>query len=142
MNDTFSAKIVKLRGTKSRRELAAAINMTEGAIRSYENGTSPSLEVAQKIASYFDVSLDWLAGREGYTLSSEPIVLDENTRKTIAKAGELIKTISGKSKRILIDPDDLSSVFTELLTYSIQQDANDGEMDNIVDFQFQRNVRR
>ncbi len=116
--------------------------MTEGAIRSYENGTSPSLEAALKIASHFDVSLDWLAGRQGFTLSSGPVEFDENTRKTITKAGELLRTISKKSKRILIDPDDLSTVFTELLTYSIQQNANGGEMDNIVDFQFQRNVRR
>ncbi len=50
-------------------ELAKAVGVTSNTISSYEksdiegNGKKPTLENAQAIAEYFNVSLDWLCGR-------------------------------------------------------------------------------
>lgn len=49
----------------SRNELAKRINVTERAIQYYENGERmPKANVLVAIADYFNVSVDWLLGRE------------------------------------------------------------------------------
>lgn len=46
------------------KELSSQIGVTYQAIGAYRDGRSfPALEIAQKIADYFDVSLDYLSGR-------------------------------------------------------------------------------
>jgi repressor LexA len=59
-------KIKDLRIEKkiSQNELAKILGLTQQAISAYENGLrEPDLETLNKIANYFNVSLDWLAGR-------------------------------------------------------------------------------
>jgi len=141
LKDDFSKRLTLLRGTQSRRDFASDIGVSEGSIRTYENGSSPSLETAKRIADKYNVSLDWLAGREGLFTSPHEVgqlELSSDTIRTINKAGALLEVIALKSKRILIEPTDLSAQFTEMLTYSIQQDLTNEKMDNVVDFQVRR----
>lgn len=59
-------RIKYLRAEKgiSQNELAKALGLTQQAISAYENGLrEPDLETLQKIADFFDVSLDYLLGR-------------------------------------------------------------------------------
>lgn len=51
--------------TISRNELAKKVNVTERAIEYYEkNQRVPRANVLVAIADYFNVSVDWLLGRE------------------------------------------------------------------------------
>lgn len=44
-------------------KLAEAIGSTKSALSRYENGTmEPGLKVLRKLAEYFGVTMDWLAG--------------------------------------------------------------------------------
>jgi len=63
--NTFGDKISYLRKDrqKTQEEVAAATGTTKSTISKYErNLVDPTLESAKKIANYFMVSLDWLAG--------------------------------------------------------------------------------
>ena len=51
----------------SQREIAKELNISHGAWGNYEAGTrEPSIEMLIKICDYFDVSMDFLVGRENY----------------------------------------------------------------------------
>lgn len=145
LSTEFSKRLIQLRGAKSRRDFASEIGVSEGAIRMYENGSWPSLEVALRIAENYNVSIDWLAGRDGLMLApnqDSAHELSADTIMTIAKAGALLEAIASKSKRILIDPKDLSGQFTEMLSYSIQEDLTSEKMDNVIDFQVRKSEHR
>ena len=63
----FSERLKALRQDKglTQRELAESVGMTASSFSAYENGTkTPSLSVAIAISDTYDVSLDWLIGRE------------------------------------------------------------------------------
>lgn len=62
--DRFS-ELVPNRGDVAR--LAEATGMNDSILSKYKRGiTEPTFPQAVLIAEYFDVSLDWLAGRDGY----------------------------------------------------------------------------
>lgn len=66
-NDKFDARLKELRKRfgVSQEELAQYLNMGRTAIANYESGlTMPSVEVLDKLASYFGVSTDYLLCRE------------------------------------------------------------------------------
>lgn len=53
----------------TQKELAKILNITDKAYWSYESGrTEPNIETLIKIADYFDVSLDYLCGRQNKNL--------------------------------------------------------------------------
>lgn len=73
MNTNFSERLKLLRREKniSAEDLANELNINKSTISRYENDkTEPYLPIVLKIAKYFDVSLDWIAGisniRESY----------------------------------------------------------------------------
>lgn len=137
----FKQRMDEIRGRQSRSAFAQAIGVSEGAVRTYEKGAVPSLEVAVRMANYGNVSLDWLTCRDGsqkHVYVENSIELDENVIKTINLAGELIEKIATKSKRILISPTDLSKTFVELLHFVIEENSNEETIDNIVDFQIKK----
>lgn len=141
----FKKRMEEIRGRQSRSAFALAIGVSEGAVRTYEKGAVPSLDVAVRMANYGNVSLDWLTGRDGshkHIYLESTIELDENVIKTIDLAGELIEKIATKSKRILISPTDLSKTFVELLHFVIEEDSNEETIDNIVEFQIKKRDKK
>ena len=58
-------KLLRKQKNLTQKQLAENLNMSERCIRSYEiNQRKPTFESAIKIAEFFNVSLDYLAGRE------------------------------------------------------------------------------
>jgi transcriptional regulator with XRE-family HTH domain len=65
-------------------ELGVKLNMPKSSLSRYENGESdPSIETVKKIASFFNVSIDWLAGlsdsrnsEQNYDFTYKDIVLE------------------------------------------------------------------
>lgn len=62
-------ELVSTRGEMAKVEAGTGID--SGLLSKYKNGrVEPTLPNAVAIADYFDVSLDWLAGREGFERDS------------------------------------------------------------------------
>lgn len=62
-------ELVSTRGEMAKVEAGTGID--SGLLSKYKNGrVEPTLPNAVAIADYFDVSLDWLAGRDGYERDS------------------------------------------------------------------------
>lgn len=67
MNEIFSNRLKELRleAGISQRTLANAINATQKAVDFWEKGINePKLSFLIKLAQYFNVSIDYLAGLE------------------------------------------------------------------------------
>ena len=59
-------RIKQLRGNMSRRAFAKTIDLPEGTLRNYEQGTSqPKFDALCQISQKLDVSLDWLVFGKG-----------------------------------------------------------------------------
>jgi phage repressor protein C with HTH and peptisase S24 domain len=65
--ETFTSRLQEAIGTKSVRMFAAAVDLSEGALRKYLKGTSlPQIDKACLIANEAGVSLDWLITGKGF----------------------------------------------------------------------------
>ena len=78
----FGAKLSELRKAKclTRKQLAAALNLSEVTITSYEGGKrQPSFEIIFELANFFGVTVDELLGHSGITRNRiiEDYQLDE-----------------------------------------------------------------
>lgn len=86
MEERIFAKRIKelrIKNKVSQQELATHLDMTPTGVSYWESGKSvPSLETIQKIADFFNVTIEYL---------TKDIEMDENDRRTILfrKAGEV-----------------------------------------------------
>jgi len=61
----ITLKMLRLSRGLSQHELARDLELSAVTISGYETGKrEPSLEILERIADYFDVSIDFLLGRE------------------------------------------------------------------------------
>lgn len=70
----FSDRLKQLRTFRNitQAQLAKEAGITNRACRRYESGENePTLSILQAIADYFDVSVDYLMGRDNYWQDSE-----------------------------------------------------------------------
>ncbi len=70
----FSLRLKELRNKLniSQQKLADALGLKRTTIAGYETkGREPSIEILNKIANYFNVSIDYLTGREELTPDQE-----------------------------------------------------------------------
>ena len=82
----------------TQRELADKINVTEVTISRYLSGErSPRIEIVNKIAEYFDVSIDYLLGRVDVRKDTTSAPAD----KEFANFYESYKDLDDSDKEIL-----------------------------------------
>lgn len=63
--DLFRTRLKKLRGNKSMRTVSELSGIQSDLVRRYERGESiPSCQSIDALADYFEVSVDWLMGRD------------------------------------------------------------------------------
>ncbi len=60
----FYVRVKELQGTLNDAAFARKTGVPVATMKRYASGSSPSVEVAMKIADSFGVSLDWLCGRD------------------------------------------------------------------------------
>jgi transcriptional regulator with XRE-family HTH domain len=53
--------------------VAKSLNLSSGSVTAWKGGTEPSLSAVSKIADYFNVSTDYLLGREADTVSDRQL---------------------------------------------------------------------
>ncbi len=115
----FENRIKQLRNEKNiyQKELAKVIGVSSGAIAMYETGKrSPDKDILDKLASYFNVSVDYLLGRTNEkitvdkvkaTLASDPDLAnfwDELLkRKDLQSLYKQTKNLSPKAVKQVID---------------------------------------
>jgi transcriptional regulator with XRE-family HTH domain len=101
--DKFAARLNELRREKgiTGEELAKIIGVNKATISRYENGvlTSPTLGVLKKLADYFDVSIDYIAGtsnirEKGITAAALSEIfrsLDDDRKKKLMSFANYLK---------------------------------------------------
>ncbi|MEA4895246.1 MAG: helix-turn-helix domain-containing protein [Oscillospiraceae bacterium] len=131
------------KGAATKTELADAIGITRQSISKYTNGkSSPSLDIAIKIASHYKVSLDYLAGISEHTAIEKDVKqtcmytgLTEAAVTTLAQINEdkkhplKIKIISQliESKKL----DDIAGLLEKSLVKANQYSFLYGDGENI-----------
>lgn len=86
MSHTFSAGLLELRRRKSlsQRQAAAELGISQALLSHYENGLrEPKLDFLVKVCDYYDVSADYLLGRE------RPAQYTDEARELIARMRRL-----------------------------------------------------
>ncbi|WP_172599191.1 XRE family transcriptional regulator [Rhizobium leguminosarum] len=66
----FSDRLKELQGTLRDADFARKTGVSVQTLKRYEDGSSPSIDIARKIADACNVSLDWLSDRSGLRNSS------------------------------------------------------------------------
>lgn len=82
-------------------ELERKCNLGNGSIKRWENGSSPSLKAVSQIADYFDVSIDYLAGRTPQRDKFEEWNKKYNVKR-LAEEAKLFDTL-GSIKKVFSD---------------------------------------
>lgn len=81
-------RLFELRSEKrlSQREIAKIFNVSQGTYNNWENArTQPSLEQLIALADFFDVSVDYLIGKEDfYSGSDSSIRLNDKQKRLLA----------------------------------------------------------
>lgn len=115
----FGQRLRSLRDKRNltQKELAKVFNLSESAIGMYERGErEPSLEVLEGFADYFEVSLDYLAGKVDYPKKT---VLTPDLIDYLEKQDDL--HIGGRP----LDPDKKKIVLDFLKTVLLSNDKQE-----------------
>ena len=120
-------RIKELRKLKNltQRELAKQIGITQPALSNYEDGRDPEISILTKLADFFEVSVDYLIGREpkGKTIKSYHYYII-NEDYTLKKLGVTAPT--SESEVPVLDKSEF-----EALKYSLE--LNDSLPDSLHD---------
>ncbi len=103
---TFSERLKEIREANdySRKDLAAAVNVTTAAISNYENGNrEPDIKTLIRISDYLNVSVDYLIGQ------TDVNVRPNDMKKLYCKdisTGQLLSkllNLNTSSRRLLVE---------------------------------------
>ena len=86
--DLFGKNLKRLRTNAklTQQELATKLKVAPSTIGMYESGKRmPDTEILNKLANMFNVSIDYLLGRETQNITSDSIVLNQRDKRDIAK---------------------------------------------------------
>lgn len=106
-DNMFAQRLRELRKRKklTMKELGRKFNLAESTISGYENGNrTPDLEVIEKIADYFEVSTDYLLGRDGEfpKTKEEWDKADPEHKERFKKLIEIYEKASPEGKELMI----------------------------------------
>ena len=132
----FNKVLKSLRTTQglTQDELAKALEISRSAIGMYERGDrEPDYETLETIADYFNVSIDYLLGRENQTVRLvNPTVAahfdgDEYTEEELKEIRQFAEFVKSKRKQhinIFQQRDDIVNQFEELEDYASQNNVD------------------
>lgn len=103
---TFSERLKKIRESNdySRKDLAAAVNVTTAAISNYENANrEPDIKTLIQISEYLNVSVDYLLGQTDVNI--RPNDMEKIYCKDLS-TGQLLNkllNLNTQSRRLLVE---------------------------------------
>lgn len=94
-------RIKMLRGEMSQAELGKAVAISQGMIVKYEKGCMPSGDKLFSIASFFNVTMEWLLTGIGETQrNTEPApIVSERPDPYISSVSEMMRTMDDDTKK-------------------------------------------
>lgn len=125
----FGKNLKKLRNNQklTQQELAIKLKVAPSTIGMYESGKRmPDADVLNKIADIFNVSIDYLLGRDNESTQKKTISLNEKDEKDIGKnvSSIMTKIKAGEDgpayyNGVEMDPDD-AELFKEALEFALK----------------------
>jgi transcriptional regulator with XRE-family HTH domain len=116
----LSTRLKELRATKqiSQAELSNILGVTQQAVGKWERDkTTPDYETLKKIASFFNVTTDYLLGNDTPTSSTLPPLTPKDERKISKDLEDMIHSLSGSA--VMGNPEDEEDL--EMLKASLKQ---------------------
>jgi transcriptional regulator with XRE-family HTH domain len=123
MDNILGQRIRELRckAALSQMKFAKELNLCASTVSQYETGNrSPSDQIKLRIADYFNVSLDYLMGRNGSNKSSYSIEIRKNSL-TQQEIEDLRTTFS------IIDDSTVRALIELLKRMNVQEENNEGD---------------
>ncbi|NMB96041.1 MAG: helix-turn-helix transcriptional regulator [Clostridiaceae bacterium] len=117
----------------SQKELAEKLNLTRQTIGRYADGTTqPNITALQKIADFFQVSCDWLIGKDIYTKKEYEEIsykygLSEGALKKLEELALNPFTEEGRYVKGSVP-------LIELVNTLIEENSNNGLLDSIIEY--------
>ena len=116
----LSTRLKELRATKqiSQAELSNILGVTQQAVGKWERDkTTPDYETLKKLASFFNVTTDYLLGNDAPAASSLPPLTPKDEREISKDLENMIESLSGAAA--MGDPEDDEDM--EMLRASLKQ---------------------
>lgn len=107
-NKVFGSRLKYLRNKigKNQEDVAKAIKISRARYSHYENNhVEPDIDLINRLATYFDVTTDYLLGR------SDNPRLDKKEQKEISELDKIIKSLPEEERRKIIN---LVKAFAEM----------------------------
>ena len=98
---SIGEKLYDLRTSRgiSQEDVAAGVNISRVALTRYENGQRmPKMDIVTRLASYFDVTTDYLMGNESYDLDGAASSLTSDQKEALEHFIWLLKESGDRSK--------------------------------------------
>lgn len=119
----LSNRLKQLREEKEvmQKEIAAYLNISASAYGFYEQGKrTPTPEILSKLASYFNVSVDYLLGRDTFSDNINDIQLTGKDKKDIEKALNKTMDMLESQDGLMLSGNPVDDEDWELLKAAIQ----------------------
>lgn len=125
---TLSEKMKKLRKERkiTQEQLAKDIGVERSSIGKYETGTQPSTDIITRLADYFNVSVDYLLGRDeiknppqgdgNYTMELN----GRDERDISRRLDRMLSELDKKDSALMFDGEPLDDESRELLISSLE----------------------
>ena len=125
---TLSEKMKKLRKERkiTQEQLAKDIGVERSSIGKYETGTQPSTDIITRLADYFNVSVDYLLGRDEIKKSAEgdgnyTMELNGRDERDISRRlDRMLSELDKKDSALMFDGEPLDDESRELLISSLE----------------------
>ena len=135
---TFSEKLKALRKEQkiTQEQLAKILGVERSSVKKYETGTLPSMEILTRIATYFDVSTDYLLGREDKKKSPEgddeyrPRLTEKDERDISKRLNAVLADLGSSGEALMFDgePLELDDETRKLLIDSLENSIRVGKL--------------
>ena len=124
----LSSRLKQLREEKEvmQKEIAAYLNISASAYGFYEQGKrTPTPEILSKLASYFNVTTDYLLGRDTTSNNVNDIELNDKDKKDIEKTFKKTMEMLRKQDGLMLSGDPVTEesldVLEDTVLFAIEQ---------------------
>lgn len=133
--ETFSNLCID-KGEKA-NPVAKKLNISSGTVTMWKNGSVPSGDNLIKIADYFNVTVDYLLGREAPKYEVQNVVLSENEQKIVNLFKQLTDTQQG---RIIERAEIMANESNKIYTSKIVASGGDNKVYEVTEEQLRRTM--